>query len=392
MKNFLNILINKFVSIKPYSHIDNEIKNIFFKKEKKEKYLEKYQIQKQEIKNKKFSNGYQKKYKNYENLIFFYKLLFSQGNVTESLSIRDLIIKEMNKKKITTFDEYVIQIKSLIDDNQLNNALKVINKKKIYFLLLPKFYFFIFYLNNIKALIEKIIFKNGKNLRNISAIINKNNEKQFSTLIENKSIAVVGPGHSTDYKGTEIDSFDIVVRINTFSNHGEKYKKYIGSKTDIIYFNGGEFTKFENGKKVEFLNNVFLCSRKSFSKEFRKKNIRPTRKLNFNLFGGNGFIQDIIIDLLHFNTKEIKIFNVDFTLNNKMYNANYTKPNLVSQKEAYYRQSKVDFFSNINFMRLLMQNNTIKVDNNLNILLNYSNFELSKLFAKFYNIESLKIN
>ena len=113
MKNFLNILINKFVSIKPYSHIDNEIKNIFFKKEKKEKYLEKYQIQKQEIKNKKFSNGYQKKYKNYENLIFFYKLLFSQGNVTESL-IRDLIIKEMNKK-ITTFDEYVIQIKSLID-------------------------------------------------------------------------------------------------------------------------------------------------------------------------------------------------------------------------------------------------------------------------------------
>ena len=39
-----------------------------------------------------------------------------------------------------------------------------------------------------------------------------------------------------------------------------------------------------------------------------------------------------------------------------------------------------------------MQNNTIKVDNNLNILLNYSNFELSKLFAKFYNIESLKIN
>ena len=75
-----------------------------------------------------------------------------------------------------------------------------------------------------------------------------------------------------------------------------------------------------------------------------------------------------------------------------MYNANYTKPNLVSQKEAYYRQSKVDFFSNINFMRLLMQNNTIKVDNNLNILLNYSNFELSKLFAKFYNIESLKIN
>ena len=51
MKNFLNILINKFVSTKQYSHIDNEIKNIFFKKEKKEKYLEKYQIQKQEIEN-----------------------------------------------------------------------------------------------------------------------------------------------------------------------------------------------------------------------------------------------------------------------------------------------------------------------------------------------------
>ena len=104
----------------------------------------------------------------------------------------------MNKKKITTFDEYIIQIKSLIDDNQLNNALKVINKKRIYFLLLPKFYFFIFYLNNLKVLIEKIIFKKEKNLRNISAIINKNNEKQFSALIEKYS--------STSYMNIEFKS------------------------------------------------------------------------------------------------------------------------------------------------------------------------------------------
>ena len=388
MKNFINIIINKQVSIKKYSHIDNEIKNIFCDEKVKKKYLQKYKLE-----NYKENNfAILKKINSYNKLIFLYKLCFCHGYTEKSLRIRELIIEKMIKKKIITFEDYLSKIKSLIDTNNLKEALKSLKSKRFYFFIFPKFYIYFFYLKNLERLLNKIIFNENKFFFNISPLINNENENTFSSLIENKTIALVGPSYSKEEQGNEIDTYDLVIRLNAFENHKHEFKKYIGSKTNIVYLNGGEFTKFEKGKKTEFLKNSFLCSRKSFSEEFQKKNIRATRKLNFNLFGGNGFVQDVIIDLLHFKIKEIKVFNVDFTLNSKMYTPSYTKPNQVSQKEAYYRQSKVDFFSNINFMRLLLLNNTIMVDNNLKILLNSSNYELSKLFKKFYSIESLKIN
>ena len=62
-----------------------------------------------------------------------------------------------------------------------------------------------------------------------------------------------------------------------------------------------------------------------------------------------------------------------------------TLPNQFLQKDVYFSLSKLDFYINENFMRILAFINANMIDNKLKILLNNSSFEFSNLFEKFYN-------
>ena len=75
-----------------------------------------------------------------------------------------------------------------------------------------------------------------------------------------------------------------------------------------------------------------------------------------------------------------------------MYFGNYSKPNVETQKNWYNVQGKLDFFSNINFIRMLEKNRIIHVDNILQELLKRPNNILASEFKKIYDISSNKIN
>lgn len=100
-------------------------------------------------------------------------------------------------------------------------------------------------------------YKRWEEIRDFGKIDNN-----YNNILKNKKVVIVGPSPSLEDKnlGNWIDSFDIVIRLNTaFPIKEEKYND-LGKKTDIQYhslctdeFNGG-LVRFKELKE----NNVFL--------------------------------------------------------------------------------------------------------------------------------------
>ena len=63
------------------------------------------------------------------------------------------------------------------------------------------------------------------------------NNKKFNSYLKNKRVALVGPANylSEFEMGELINSKDIVVRLNRGMELVAANKKYIGSRTDILY-------------------------------------------------------------------------------------------------------------------------------------------------------------
>ena len=59
----------------------------------------------------------------------------------------------------------------------------------------------------------------------------------FKSILNGKTVAIVGPAQYMTGLGLgkEIDSFDVVVRLNRSCESIRNYSKDIGSKTDILY-------------------------------------------------------------------------------------------------------------------------------------------------------------
>ena len=132
----------------------------------------------------------------------------------------------------------------------------------------------------------------------------------------------------------------------------------------------------------KFLKNKWICSRLNYTSLNKFNNFRSTRKLYFNPIGAFGFLQDALIDILHFNPKSIFITNINFGLGKKLYWSSYSKANKLSNRQMYLSQSKLDLLSSINFIKVLRKNNVIKTDKDLAKILELNSKELLLRFKK----------
>lgn len=125
----------------------------------------------------------------------------------------------------------------------------------------------------------KLIMSKYKNIKideNLQRIMNERFQKadekfnkydlEFKKYIENKKIAIIGPASYLQGKklGPEIDSFDIVIRLNLGHNLTQLKEDY-GERTDVIYMN--QFLKKEMGLDISPLmteNTKFLCFQSFF--------------------------------------------------------------------------------------------------------------------------------
>lgn len=202
-----------------------------------------------------------------------------------------------------------------------------------------------------------------------------NRDIEFYNYIKNKNIAIVGPVDTGAENGEEIDSHDIVIRLNTYqpSNYPDKI---FGKKTNVAYFLRRYYEKLLDNNEIKdaikHVDYVVYHSNKIdtlHEKSEKYKNTRFTiryqdRANNFFFSGYGNFIQRIIMDIVRFEPKKIKVFNTNLWLTIK-------KSEYYIHKQKFSPENIImhDVLSNFVFTKKMYQNNIIDVDSMLNSIL-----------------------
>lgn len=170
---------------------------------------------------------------NKDEYIVCQNLLESFIRQIDSLQFYKICCKYFAGLDLSNFDsiDILIYITSLLQNNKFEKALELLNK-----------YVSIYGTNEIWRFIEVSKFAYEHQIKDelimksviIYDKLKKSREKKvFENLIKDKTVAIVGNGPSELGKncGKEIDSHDVVIRINNYQISG--YEKDYGSKTDI---------------------------------------------------------------------------------------------------------------------------------------------------------------
>ncbi len=156
-------------------------------------------------------------------------------------------------------------------------------------------------------------------------------EDTFGDYIKDKRIAIIGSSANLEANGLEIDSFDLVVRINYHSENLNNSPADRGSRCDIVYFNGGsadtlkEISKPRLPDKIKWVVLKNSRTQDYLSKNNPKINFRRliTYKSNTRLKGHYTMVQNIVLDLLHYKPKYLKVFGSDLFLTINRYKGYY---------------------------------------------------------------------
>ena len=198
---------------------------------------------------------------------------------------------------------------------------------------------------------------------------------EYKEIIENKRIAIIGVSNSLLNQKDEIDNFDIVIRMNQDEPLKKSLTNFIGTKTDVNYF-GGSLISDRKEKVFDFINESkmqFVCFKNDKTLEdynFTKVKARKWYEFPWVFECSHMMIQNILLDLLCFNPKTIKVFNVDFYLGKKKYISDNYKLGVNSRIPVFDLH---DPFVNYRIVKFLYEKGIIEVDPNMEKILKYSN-------------------
>lgn len=192
-------------------------------------------------------------------------------------------------------------------------------------------------------------------------------EPVFARLLEGKSVAVVGPIDVGLESGAEIESYDIVVRFN----HRKVLRNdpsHFGTRTNVSYYISSDLPKVKNQTFIDVMNalDFTVIDEGSMKKapwlsEVRSP-IRPRLRafqhtINPFLFGCPNGIQRVIMDMLRFNVKKIKVFNSNLFLD-----ANYSGGYRKKVFDPFPGFSLHDPVSNLIFLQRAYANGHFEAD------------------------------
>jgi len=208
-------------------------------------------------------------------------------------------------------------------------------------------------------------------------------EKHFAEYIKNKSIAIVGPVQSGLGLGSEIDSFDVVLRFNYNGLENFSTTEF-GAKTDISFYIVQILVpnKFEK-EKVKWMNELDWVIMDTAHKENDicflgvDADIRP-RYFAAHMFASTFFkgapsgIQRVLMDILRFDTGKVKVFNTNLFLENNYAKAYKSRGKMGAE---YFNFFWHDPLSNFTFLKRLKEYNIIDTDSVLTKILKMNEHE-----------------
>ena len=187
--------------------------------------------------------------------------------------------------------------------------------------------------------------------------------KLFSDFIFNKSIAIVGPGYTEEKMGSEIDSFDVVVRASYFGNISKAREDVYGIRTDVSYYNYNKTKKLLRDYQACLEELSFACFKSGDPADFYGyRNTRPFRIIPSALIGDYNLIPTVVNDVLSHYPKHLKLFAVDFYTGDKPYHSKYN--DTAYNYDVNYREmfSQHDPITQIEYIRKLNRLGEIEVD------------------------------
>lgn len=153
----------------------------------------------------------------------------------------------------------------------------------------------------------------------------------FGNFLRGKSVAIIGPYDDGRKDGDEIDGFDIVIRINNFLDILPEEGDYIGNRTDVGYFTHQMLSNIDTSSALENikfirLRNGFGSLSNSLHKELIDEGkITLASLIPRQLYKGASVIQTIIFDIIDFEPSRIKLFKMNFYLEQELYSDSYKK-------------------------------------------------------------------
>jgi hypothetical protein len=221
---------------------------------------------------------------------------------------------------------------------------------------------------------HKIIdfFNKEKHLSNKEKINKLVADSKFSNYINGKNVAIVGPAPTNIEHGAEIDSYDVIVRMNYFGQ--ELCPKKYGSRTDVSFYNGLMTEHLASRQKeIDKCLNFLLFNQNAkkhdLIKRLHKRGVAeyllPTQ---FPRKRPNA-LQLLCADIINRNPQSIKLFNLSFYYNKVSYAPGYkvlskTKSHSLKEYSLIH-----DILENFIFVRNLFNKGSLKCDENIKEIL-----------------------
>ena len=293
---------------------------------------------------------------NFFEFLIYYKYFLIYSDLVVAANLRRKIIQELYRE--LSFKKYLFKVHlTSIIENIVYQENSNFDKEILFF--------------KNKFICDKDIFKQFYdfflviNKKNITQTIISRDDVEYSKLIKNKSVSIIGPADVNHDQGKTIDSFDLVVR--PIYNPDQKLNQnFYGKRTDISYYNFGFISKLpekikHSSKLLKFIN--LKVKDKVYE---QNKNYRIFKLLDPIYFNGSGnAIPNIVFDLIFFSPKKIKIFNSTLYLGKSLYGKDFQiydgrqNFNLIKN----YKIRNHDLISQFIFLKIIWLKELICFDN-----------------------------
>ena len=308
--------------------------------------------------------------------LFYLNLELVLGGICRKKAV-DYVLRSKTNNFLTRKDKFRAKLDFAISTKEIGSYLKKNPfEHKFYHKDLNKF---MSSLLNIKS-----------NIKNYEKNIKKN---KFYEILDNKSVAIVGPAKTDQKNAQEIDAFDTVVRLN-YTHVGKNLDKfYKGFKTDISYLSGEQAEYLIEKKNSQLPNDIKLACIKDNSMNRKKilEKFNPNKPIdtitNYNMFtfySSLSFLPLVLLDILEAKVKRIKIFHSDMFLTINRSPGYYPKEFNLGQKIDLKSFLDHDPMSQHEILKKLYSHKKITGDNKFDQVMKLDTYEYLKKLEETY--------
>ncbi len=196
-------------------------------------------------------------------------------------------------------------------------------------------------------------------------------ESEFRKLISGRTVAIVGPLPNGLCCGKEIDSYDVVVRPNFLGGDDDvERSSHLGSRTDISYFNGVASRMLASDMEEALMaQRLRMVVMRPFTFRQDKRWIARQGDLRYNPNESNAYlrarsfgVQRIIHDVLRYQPREVKVFNIDLFVSSLAYKTGYRASELLTDLDPFYLGSGHDYRSDFMFTKRMRETSLVAFD------------------------------